>query len=83
MDQPAHPERFSSILDLTRQLASPSSSLVALQRAVVKAISEGLPHYWAGFYMLDLHSRGFCRFRPRFLEELAQIVGNYIALSRT
>ena len=54
MDRPAYSERFTSILDLARQLASASSSLEALQGGVVKAISERLPHYnWAGFYMLD------------------------------
>ena len=52
--EPKNTDLMQATLKLIRQAASMSPSLTSLQEAVVKAISEQLPHYdWVGFYMLD------------------------------
>jgi GAF domain-containing protein len=52
--EPKNTDPMPATLKLIRQAASMSPSLTSLQEAVVKAISEQLPHYdWVGFYMLD------------------------------
>ena len=52
--EPKNTDPMPATLQLIRQAASVSPSLTSLQEAVVKVISEQLPHYdWVGFYMLD------------------------------
>jgi L-methionine (R)-S-oxide reductase len=58
------PDRLS-LLDQFRQLADSSVSLEELQRGIVQAAAEGLPHFnWTGFYMLDPADAGMLVLGP-------------------
>jgi L-methionine (R)-S-oxide reductase len=47
-------EERRALLDQFRHLAATSPSLEELQKGIVEAIPQRLPHYsWTGFYMLD------------------------------
>jgi GAF domain-containing protein len=54
MKMPALTLEMISLLSRIRELAEDAPTLKALERGVVEAISERLPHYnWTGFYWLD------------------------------
>jgi GAF domain-containing protein len=54
INMPALTLQMTSLLSRLRESAATAPSLNALERGIVKAIAEQLPHYnWTGFYMLD------------------------------
>jgi GAF domain-containing protein len=54
MNMPALTPQMLSLLSRIRELTATTSSLDALEKAIVAAIAAGFPHYnWTGFYMLD------------------------------
>ena len=58
------PDRLS-LLDQFRLLADSSVSLEELQRGIVQAAAESLPHFnWTGFYMLDSADAGMLVLGP-------------------
>ena len=54
MPEPELTIKMDSLLARIRELAAASYDIDALERGVVEAIAERLPHYnWTGFYWLD------------------------------
>jgi GAF domain-containing protein len=59
------PIERAALLDQIRDLATASLSLEKLQRGIVEAAAQGLPHFsWTGFYMLDQSDPGMLVLGP-------------------